>query len=62
MEEDQHRIQVGSYPLIYNMSDLSESMLIDLLDRDIRFELADDVREYLEQAREEYDDECFDDY
>lgn len=43
------------------MSDLSESMLIDLLDRDIRFELADDVRELLEQSREELEDE-FDDY
>ena len=48
---------VGEYPLTYDYGVLSEFMLVELLDRDIRFELSDDVRQMLEESQEYYDEE-----
>lgn len=54
---EQQITNVGEYPLTYDYGVLSEFMLAELLDRDIRFELSDDVRQMLEESQEYYDDE-----
>lgn len=54
---EQQITNVGEYPLTYDYGVLSEFMLVELLDRDIRFELSDDVRQMLEESQEYYDDD-----